>query len=282
MYGKLPTTSSTCQAQSTACNHSMTSLPKLFGTLMAISSSPSPVVRLHSLTCPKAKARNLRVLHIIRHAQGFHNVGNDYKNPDNIDAQLTPHGILQCKDLSQQLKEEELHVDAIISSPMRRALQTAHHSFEHVFECQVKRKNTPFVACEHWRETVNYICDVRLPLSALSNDFPSVDFGRIAHEHDPIWRFYEEKHGSLDDYQKVRESVDDEALEKRARNAWKTIAERPEKEQSIAVVSHSAFFMHMFTRPELGVVCYEDAGVEEFMSTGFENCEMRSVAFEII
>jgi hypothetical protein len=36
----------------------------------------------------------------------------------------------------------------------------------------------------------------------------------------------------------------------------------------------------MFTRPEL--VIYEDADVEEYMSTGFENCEMRSVAFEII
>jgi len=257
----------------------MTIPQKLVGKIMATSLS-NPVVRIHALNCPKAKTTNLRVVHIIRHAEGFHNVNNDYKNPDNLDAQLTPHGISQCKELSQKLEEEKLHVDAIISSPMRRALQTAHHSFGHVFECQVKRHNVPFVACEHWRETVNYVCDVRLPLSTLSNDFPSVDFARIEHEHDPIWKVYEEKHGSLDDYQKVRESVDDEGLEKRVRNAWKTISERPAIERSIAVVSHSAFFRHMFTRPEL--VIYEDADVEEYMSTGFENCEMRSVAFEII
>mmetsp|Transcript_27223 Transcript_27223/g.40312 ORF Transcript_27223/g.40312 Transcript_27223/m.40312 type:complete len:260 (-) Transcript_27223:43-822(-) len=259
----------------------MTSLPNFFSTLMAISSS-GPAVRLHSLTCPKAKTKNLRVLHIIRHAEGFHNISKDYKNPANIDAQLTPHGISQCKELSQRIQEDKLHVDSIISSPMRRALQTAHHSFEHIFDCQLRRKSTPFVACEHWRETVNYVCDVRLPLSQLSNDFPSVDFKKIIHEHDPIWKFYEEKHGSLQEYQKIRESSDDEGLEKRARKAWQTIAERPESEKSIAIVSHSAFFMHMFTRPELGVVSYEDADVEQFMNPGFENCEMRSVAFEII
>jgi len=226
-------------------------------------------------------------------------VGNNYKDPDNLDAQLTPHGINQCRELSQRLKEEGLDVDCIISSPMRRALQTAHYSFEHILvdaaggssyssestststskDCN--SSSIPFVACENWRETVNYVCDARLPCSQLSNAFPSVDFSKIEHEHDPIWKYYEEKHGSMQEYQKRRESQDDESLVKRARAAWKTIAERPEHEQSFAVVSHSAFFMHMFTRPELGIVSYEDGDVEELMMEGFANCEMRSVAFEI-
>ena len=163
---------------------------------------------------------------------------------------------------------------------MRRTLQTAYYSFEHLFESHEKIP-IPFVACENWRETVNYCCDIRLPRSRLTADFPSVDFANIEHEHDPIWEYYEAKYGSLDEYQKHRESADDEGIARRARAAWKTIAERPDYEKSLAIVSHSAFFMHMFTRPELGIVSYEDDDVEKLMMEGFENCEMRSVAIEI-
>jgi broad specificity phosphatase PhoE len=259
-------------------------------TMTTALNSQVPTIRLHSLNSAAAQQNNLRVMHIIRHAQGYHNINNDYKNPNNLDAELTEFGIQQCKELSKRLKDEKLDVECIISSPMRRALQTAYHSFEHVWKSeedlnlnqqiqQPKSKDIPFVACENWRETVNYICDVRFSRSRLRKDFPYVDFGNIEHEEDPIWKYYEAKHGSLEEYTRVRESNDDEMLVKRARQAWSTIAERPER--SLAVVSHSAFFMHMFTRPELGIVSYEDSDVEALMMNGFENCEMRSVAFEI-
>ena len=257
---------------------------RLLSTLMAVSdiSSSSPAVRLHSINSSIAKTKKLPVLHLIRHAEGYHNIGNDYRNPKNLDAVLTEKGIEQCKELSKKIQKEEIHVDTIISSPMRRALQTAHHSFEHILNCEVQRETVSFLACEHWRETVNYICDVRLEKSQLETSFPLVDFDRIEHECDPIWSYYEEKFGSHEDYQKIRESNDDEHLRQRARKAWQTIAERPTDENSIAVVAHSAIFMHMFTRPELGIVCYEDADVKELMQDGFLNCELRSVAFDII
>eukprot|EP00557_Chaetoceros_sp_GSL56_P013350 CAMPEP_0176481804 /NCGR_PEP_ID=MMETSP0200_2-20121128/3031_1 /TAXON_ID=947934 /ORGANISM="Chaetoceros sp., Strain GSL56" /LENGTH=225 /DNA_ID=CAMNT_0017878065 /DNA_START=89 /DNA_END=762 /DNA_ORIENTATION=+ len=225
----------------------------------------------------------MRVLHIIRHAQGFHNVSKDYRNPDYKDAQLTPFGINQCKQLSKRLKEEEIQVDCIICSPMRRAMQTAYYSFEHHFfnndqhndnnNNNNKNENNkidlppfPIVACENWRETVNYICDVRLTKQELMKDFPFVDFTKVEHNHDPIWKYYEDLHGSHDVYQMGRESKDDQALQKRGREAWRTIADRPSYERSFAVVSHSAFFMHMFTRPELNIVSYEDDDVKELMS----------------
>ena len=44
------------------------------------------------------------MIHFIRHAEGYHNVNQDYKNPAHIDAQLTPRGIHQCHALSQQLQ----------------------------------------------------------------------------------------------------------------------------------------------------------------------------------
>lgn len=259
---------------------------------MVATKMPSvPAVRLHSIHSAMARSNNMRVLHLIRHAQGFHNVSKDYRNPDFKDAQLTPYGINQCKQLSHRLIEEDIHVDCIICSPMRRAIQTAYYSFEHFFFNDDQLNNTndnkkidppfPIVACENWRETVNYVCDVRLTKEELMKDFPFVDFTKIEHDHDPIWKYYEDLHGSHDIYQMGRESKDDQALQKRGRGAWKTIANRPSHERSFAVVSHSAFFMHMFTRPELNIVSYEDEDVEKLMSCGFQNCEMRSVAFEI-
>ena len=270
--------------------------------------TPGPAVRLHSLHSPFAQAKlqdtNFRVVHFVRHAQGFHNVNADYKNPKYLDAELTEIGIQQCRDLSHRLQNQQLedaavdgnmnvnvNVDCIIASPMRRALQTAYHSFEHILlegtseetpNSQRIGKNVPFVACEHWRETVNYVCDVRYPRTKLAEIFPYVDFNNIQHEDDPIFKHYEAKHGPLEEYTKHRESGDDEGLAIRARKAWRTIAERPQSERSLAVVSHSAFFMHMFTRPELGVVSYADGEVEALMMDGFENCELRSVAVETL
>ena len=268
-------------------------MTKLLGSLMTMTSSninTSPVVRLHSLNSVAARENNLRVMHIVRHAEGYHNVNTDYRNPNNLDATLTEDGIEQCKQLSRRLQDDEhFTIDCIISSPMRRALQTAYHSFEHILEdnsqdiessSKDNKETIPFVACEHWRETVNYVCDIRIPRSQAVQDFPYADFGNIEHEDDPIWKYYEDKFGSLEKYTKTRESVDDIRLSERGKRAWRTIAQRPE--QSLAVVSHSAFFFHMFTRPELGIVSYEDDAVKQLMEDGFENCEMRSLAFEIL
>ncbi len=279
-------------------------------TAIPTASAYNPVVKLHSIH--KINGRdsnngneNLRIIHFIRHAEGYHNVNNDYKNVAHIDAQLTPKGIQQCKDLSRELKERSMtlmkdftndekidffDVECIISSPMRRALQTAQHSFEHILqldqpriqeEKKVENNRIPFVACEAWRETVNYLCDQRLPLSDLRESFKNVDFDHIQHEHDPIWEKYESLHGAHDKHVTHRESGDDIGLRERATLAWDFIGQR--NERNIAVVSHSAFFMHVFTRPELGVVAYADDEVECLMAyKPFENCEIRSIAFEML
>ena len=221
--------------------------------------------------------------------EGTHNVKADYKNPAHIDAELTPLGIDQCRTLSKTLAETSMQVDCIVSSPMRRAIQTAHYSFQHVLDptgtnddygdaMETRSTSIPFVACEEWRETVNYLCDQRLSKNQLANSYPHVDFDAIDHEHDPVWKYYEDKFGAHDDYTKIRESDDAIGLDERARAAWRFVKDRPE--QSIAVVSHSAFFMHMFTL--LDVVKYEDEEVELLMQDGFLNCEMRSVVAQIL
>jgi len=176
-------------------------------------------------------------------------------------------------------------VECIICSPMRRALQTAHYSFAHILDNDNGdgTSTIPFVACENWRETLNYICDARYPLTHLKEHFPHVDFTNIQHEHDPIRQYYDEIYGSFEEHTAHRESDDDDALERRARQAWGTIEKRPER--NMALVGHSAFFWHVFGRDpeELGVVEYGDRDVEALMmERGFENCELRSVAVEFL
>ena len=163
-------------------------------------------------------------------------------------------------------------------------MQTAQYSFQHLLGNDPSKKEDgtsaiPFVACEDWRETVNYLCDQRLSKKVLANTYPHVNFDAIDQEHDPIWKHYEHKFGAYDEYTKRRESEDAFGLDTRARAAWTFVKDRPET--SIAIVSHSAFFMHMFTLLD-GVVEYADEEVEILMKDRFFNCEMRSVVAQIL
>jgi len=267
-----------------------------------------------------------KILHLIRHAEGTHNISPDHKTPAHLDATLTPRGVDQCRQLSRYAKN--LEVDAVLVSPMTRCLETARLSFPHLYgeqdddrgDCNREDKNAtnnydsypslgennnqhksgstnygdnhfdrnnnknepkiPFIAHEEWRETVNYLCDSRRPLTALRSLYPCVDFSPCIHDHDPLWEKYQQIHGCHETHTKLRESNDPQGLLERAHKAWKVVLERPERR--LALVGHSAFFMHMFTPlfEELeGVVRYEDEEVEELMrgKGRFENCELRSV-----
>ena len=253
-----------------------------------------PVAKLHSIhSLQQPPIENRKILHFIRHAEGTHNVEKDYKNPANRDAPLTNLGIQQCRQFASQKLGNNGNIDftkdlqCIITSPMRRAIQTAYYCFEDVLfppPTNVKESPTiPMVASEEWRETVNYLCDQRQETSSLQGQFPYVDFSNIEHEQDPIWGKYEDIFGSHQEHKSHRESGDDAFLEERARAAWYVLANRPES--SIAIVSHSAFFMHMFDPlfPRLeGLVQYCDKDVETLMRPKFENCECRSVVLEIL
>jgi phosphohistidine phosphatase len=58
--------------------------------------------------------------YLMRHAQAAAGgAGSDHERP------LTPHGFFQAERLAAALQERELRVDRILSSPYRRALQTA-------------------------------------------------------------------------------------------------------------------------------------------------------------
>ena len=49
--------------------------------------------------------RDVRVLHIVRHAEGTHNVNRAYREIENLDARLTPLGEEQCLRLSDRRRK---------------------------------------------------------------------------------------------------------------------------------------------------------------------------------
>jgi broad specificity phosphatase PhoE len=231
-----------------------------------------------------------KVVHLVRHAEGTHNLNEiESKLPLHFDATLTPKGMDQCRRLAELTRT--LDVDAVLVSPMTRCLETARLSFPHLYHrdgddgarSRGNRYEVPFIAHEEWRETVNYLCDSRRTRSTLEGLYPRVDFDNLMNDNDPIWDRYEGIFGCHATHTSHRESNDPLSLCDRARMAWGAILDRPER--NLALVGHSAFFMHMFTPlfPELeGVVVYEDEDVEELMTKSkFDNCELRSVLVDI-
>lgn len=259
------------------------------------SSSSAAAVRMFSLSKMLSPSRResatSKVVHLVRHAEGTHNLNEiESKLPQHFDASLTPRGVDQCRRLAELTRT--LDVDAVLVSPMTRCLETARLSFPHLYRrdddgdgvrSSEMRCEVPFVAHEEWRETVNYLCDSRRTRSTLEGMYPRVDFENLTSECDPIWDRYEGLFGCHATHTSHRESNDPTSLVERARTAWGAVLGRPER--NLALVGHSAFFMHMFTPlfPELeGVVVFEDEDVEELMTRSrFDNCELRSVLVDI-
>lgn len=65
-------------------------------------------------------------LHLVRHAQGFHNLS--HINEQIPDPYLTPLGKQQCADLRASFPHHE-RITHLVASPMRRTLLTAYHGF---------------------------------------------------------------------------------------------------------------------------------------------------------
>ena len=111
-----------------------------------------------------------KVIHFVRHAQGFHNVAGEedysnYQSEDHFDAKLTPLGEQQCQHLSS--RSSTLAPDLVVVSPMTRTLQTASISFPNLVD------NCPWLAIEHIREASGFHpCDRRQTLSGNLSHLP--------------------------------------------------------------------------------------------------------------
>ncbi|KAH9690186.1 phosphoglycerate mutase family protein [Citrus sinensis] len=185
---------------------------------------------------------NCKILHMVRHGQGVHNVEAE----KNIDALLSPElfdspisalGWQQVADLGKYVHATGLlkRIDLVVTSPLLRTMQTAVGVFgSEGADAGWKSNCPPIVAHE--------LCRDRLMES----------------EEDGMW------------YPEAREPYED--IEARGIEFLKWLWTRPEKE--IAIVSHGVVLQHFLYVLENDSA---DPSVKTGLCRRFNNCELRSV-----
>ncbi|ESW09662.1 hypothetical protein PHAVU_009G145700 [Phaseolus vulgaris] len=226
-----------------------------------------------------------KTLHLVRHAQGFHNVEGEkdfeaYKSYDLFDANLTPLGWKQVENLRGHVKASGLSktIELVIVSPLLRTMQTA----VGVFGGEACTDETgvpplmnndvgdsgrpaisslnapPFIAVELCREHLGvHPCDKRRSITDYRHMFPAIDFSLIENDEDILWK---------PDIREKNEEVAARGL-KFLEWLW------TRKEKEIAVVTHSGFLFRSLSA--FGNDCHPT--VKSEICTHFANCELRSM-----
>ncbi|XVE60648.1 hypothetical protein DITRI_Ditri05aG0144900 [Diplodiscus trichospermus] len=226
-----------------------------------------------------------KTLHLVRHAQGIHNVAGEkdhdaYLSEDLFDAHLTPLGWQQVDNLRKHVQETGLSkkIDLVIVSPLLRTMQTAVGVFggegykdgidvpplmvENAGESRrpaISSLNCPpFVAVELCREHLGVRpCDRRKSISEYRPVFPAIDFSLIESDEDVLWEA------------NTREKNEEVAVRGMKFLNWLWTR----KEREIAIVTHSGFLYHSLSA--FGSDCHPS--VKSEICKHFANCELRSV-----
>lgn len=252
---------------------------------------------------------NVKVLHLIRHAEGHHNVNRQYRDIRNLDASLTPTGIEQCLQLSQRIQQAAASeasspladlagkTDLIVTSPLTRCIQTTLMALDAV----IQTRQPPIIAHESIRETVNYNCDRRRSVAELSREFASVDFSQIETDHDGLWDGYVRRLGCDETWTQHRESAELHVVADRGSQFFQWLQTR--SETHVTVCTHSAFLRCILhyglkstipwqpvqlrldddsddnTQKRTPVVryCGDDETVNHWLRSDYANCEIRSM-----
>ncbi|PNS17884.1 hypothetical protein CAC42_7 [Sphaceloma murrayae] len=163
---------------------------------------------------------------LIRHGEAQHNATRDYNIPD---PPLTAKGEEQCRHLHSQL----LHafplaheVEAIITSPFLRTLQTTTIGLDFLIKRGIKVEPDAL-----WQENSAKPCDTGSTVAMVQARFPDIDFLSV----DPV---FPRKEGVY--------AFTKTAVLARGRAVLGRLRDRPEK--VIAVVSHSGFLRTAVSR----------------------------------
>ncbi|CAN1827432.1 Phosphoglycerate mutase-like protein 1 [Linum perenne] len=230
-------------------------------------------------------AHRCKTIHLVRHAQGVHNVEGDknykaYMSAQYFDAELTPLGWEQVDNLRTHVHASGLldRIELVITSPLMRTLQTAVGVFGggsytdrvdglplmvanagNSGRAAISSSNSPpIIAAELCREHFGvHPCDQRRSVSDYQFLFPAIDFSLIETDEDTVWK------------PDVRETT--EELAARGLKFLNWLWTRSEKE--MAIVTHSGFLFH--TLNAFGNDCHPL--VKKEICTRFSNCELRSM-----
>lgn len=220
---------------------------------------------------PEVDGTNAKVVHFVRHGQGFHNLladlakedgreweqysktkENPYVMPEILDAPLTDKGRQQALLLRPKIQSFTKQPELVVVSSQCRAIQTGLLAFDHLVG------EIPFVALEDVRECTGvHTCDKRRPKSLQQKEFPMVDFSLIKTDEDSLF---------TDDRRETKPEVGE-----RIYSFLNWMSRRPETH--IGVASHSGWLMAVFN----GVV-----ECDESLKSWFQTGEMRSVVLEFV
>ncbi|KAH0921152.1 hypothetical protein HID58_021170 [Brassica napus] len=192
---------------------------------------------------------NFKTLHLVRHAQGIHNVEIEKGELTALsgklfDAHLSLTGIQQVRRMVSDMRKEISKsgllntVQLVITSPLRRC----------------------YTYLPLLLNLGLYPCDKRESISTYRTYFSEIDFTMIESDEDAEWQ--------------AEEREDMEEVSARGLHFLKWLWERPEKD--IAVVSHGIFLQQTLR------ALHEKVGtpVEENHLKRFANCELRSIRLE--
>ncbi|KAI1334020.1 phosphoglycerate mutase-like protein [Xylariaceae sp. FL0016] len=192
-------------------------------------------------------APNSRLI-LTRHAQAEHNVGLDYSIPD---APLTPLGKKQATSLSRQIPELQQEADLIVSSPLRRTLQTTYLGWAPAIERLGGLKKV--VCLPQAQECNDFPCDTGSPRKTLEADpeFAVFDLAQLPDDWTSKQGFW---------------AADHDSLTSRARWVRQFLRERPEK--NIVFVAHGDILRRITGTPK---------GASPYM---WKNAEVRIFEFD--
>ncbi|KAF7585720.1 hypothetical protein BBP40_010245 [Aspergillus hancockii] len=184
-------------------------------------------------------------VHIVRHAESVHNISHDFSQ---FDPELTPLGLQQAMRLGHSFPYSP-QVGAIITSPLKRAVQTTLAAFPHILD---KRYFDPesgygvesgaiLFLDPDLQERSALSCDTGSASETLEAAFPRVGFKDLADG----WQVKEGLY-----------SPADEAVEERAKRVKSRIAALCEDLQhqgrtDIVVVTHGVFMKFLLGDPEI-------------------------------
>ncbi|PSN62118.1 phosphoglycerate mutase-like protein [Corynespora cassiicola Philippines] len=199
-------------------------------------------------------------IHLIRHAQGFHNL--NAANHAIIDPGLTPLGLEQCATLAKNFPYHG-RVTKIVSSSMKRTIQTAYYSLKPTIES----KNLVIIASPLFQEVGHAPCDTGSDAEVLAKMMREENIPVDAALVEDGWN---NKHPSTK-WANNSFKVSSRAREARIyiRDIVKEMIKRGD-DSDVAIVSHGGF-IHHFTED------WEDTADHD--SVSFGNTEYRTYEF---
>ena len=162
-------------------------------------------------------------LHLIRHAQGYHNLKT--ANQSIHDPLLTPYGRQQCTHL-QEIFPYPQDVDLIVASPLKRTIYTALYSLEKI----IASKDMTIIALPEVQETSDLPCDTGSDVAELKHEFEGkkIDYTLVKED----WNT-----------KKGKWAPTTKEIEERCKTARKWLMER--KEEHIVVVTHGGVLHYL-------------------------------------